>query len=524
MENKANPFLTLPAVIASMVGETPKRDLLLTIIFHPDTTRIGETSLVCEPLGGKSSVIGRYSPNFTRDVGFETPLDDRYISRVALELHHKQGAVLLKRGSSSSRARVGRSEMISELRLSDESLAAGVPIVLGGRVVLLLRRAEHFTPSLEVGRVGEVLCGSSAYMKKLRQQIFRLASTDLDLLVRGETGTGKELVAQAVHGACSQASGNMVSVNMAAIPVSLAPSILFGSAKGSFSGANKSSAGYFEQAEKGTLFLDEIGDTPLEIQAQLLRALQQREVQCVGGALRKVSLRVISATDAPLEEESCNFKAALRHRLGESEILLLPLRHHPEDIGELAMTFLSNSFQQQYRADLIPNRESEATELARWAELFYQFVCYSWPGNIRELGNFSQQVAVASDSRVTIPDLLLRRLSTASPVTEMARVMPVAPPTGSSKYLCDQEFVAMFEKAEFEVARAARQMGVSRQAVYRRISSIPNLCLASELAREQIEEALQRCKGNIALAAVQLRVSKSALRVRIGNAPKLLVG
>ncbi len=524
MTEKANPYLTLPTVVASMVGEAKRQELLLTIVFHPDTARIGETSVVCKPKSGKHSVIGRNSPKFGRNRSSARPIADRYISRTALDLWYVRGAIVLRRGPSSSRANVGSNELIDEVQLSDEKLCAGVPIVLGGRVVLMLRRVDYFASLLPPVLASDTLRGSSVYMKKLREQIQRLASTNLDLLIRGETGTGKELVAQAVHCACSGASGNMISVNMAAIPVSLAPGILFGTAKGAFSGASKSTAGYFEQAEGGTLFLDEIGDTPPEIQAQLLRALQQREIQCVGGPLRKVSLRVVSATDAPLEEESCNFKAALRHRLGESEISLLPLRQHPEDIGELAFSFLAECLRTQRRENLLPSKESAASELARWAELFYQFVCYSWPGNIRELGNFAQQVAVASDTNLIIPDTVLDRLSELEPVAYPGSVVPAELSVKGSAYLSEEDFIAQFEAAEFEVARAAREIGISRQAVYRRIADIPSLCLASELPAEKIEAALQYSAGDIALAAAQLRVSRTALRARIGNTARTLAG
>jgi len=524
MTEKVNPYLTLPTVVASMVGESKRQELLLTIVFHPDTARIGETSVICKQPTGKHSVIGRNSPEFGHSGSSARPIDDRYISRAALELRHVRGAIVLRRGLSSSRANIGSSELIDEVQLSDEKLCAGVPIVLGGRVVLMLRRADYFSSRVPQELADDTLRGSSAYMQKLREQILRLASTNLDLLIRGETGTGKELVAQAVHCACSGASGNMISVNMAAIPASLAPGILFGTARGAFSGANKSTTGYFEQAEGGTLFLDEIGDTPPEIQAQLLRALQQREIQCVGGPLRKVNLRVVSATDAPLEEESCNFKAALRHRLGESEISLLPLRQHPEDIGELAFSFLARCLHAQHRENLLPSGESEASEVARWAELFYQFVCYSWPGNIRELGNFAQQVAVASDTNLIIPDIVIDRLSGSESVAYSSSVMSPEPSAKGTAYLSEQDFITQFEAAEFEVARAAREIGISRQAVYRRISGIPSLYLASELPIEKIEAAIQRCAGDISRAAAQLRVSRTALRARIGSTPRSLAG
>ena len=127
---------------------------------------------------------------------------------------------------------------------------------------------------------------------------------------------------------------------LCSLPTDLAPAALFGSARGAFTGADKAAPGYFDQAQGGSLFLDEIGDTSADVQPLLLRALQQREIQAVGGPIRRVDVRVISATDAALEGVGCDFKAALRHRLGAIEILLPPLREHPEDVGELLLHFL----------------------------------------------------------------------------------------------------------------------------------------------------------------------------------------
>ncbi len=129
----------------------------------------------------------------------------------------------------------------------------------------------------------------------------------------------------------------------------------------------------------------------------MLRALQQREIQAVGGAIRRVDVRVISATDAVLEGESCDFKAALRHRLGACEIVLPPLREHPEDIGELLLYFLRRSAAEIGRTALLPHAQSPATDIAAWAVLFFSFLCYRWPGNVRELANFAQQVVLASE-------------------------------------------------------------------------------------------------------------------------------
>jgi len=519
---------TLPSVVASPSRGIHRQVLMISIVFHPDTSRIGETACFEKLAGEASRILGRQTPMFQHfdEKVSSTPLNDPYVSKEALRISYTNGSIILGRESSSSRARVGGCELAGEVRLSSAQLATGVPIILGGRVVLLLRRSAQFTPTSKSSRHCRSMRGSSAYMGKLREQIVRLASTDLDVLIRGETGTGKELVAEALHAASELKSRKMVAVNMAAIPAALAPTLLFGSAKGAFTGSDKATAGYFEQAGGSTLFLDEIGDTLQEVQAQLLRALQQREIQILGGAIKKVSLRVISATDAQLDEQSCNFKGALRHRLAESEIFLLPLTQHPEDIGELLWIFLESSMKSMARGHVLPSEISRANEIAMWAELFHQFVAYSWPGNIRELNNYAQQVALASEEFAAIPEVVLERLSGSVPGV-VDNVEKTTGPTATifkSEDYSDQEFMAGYKKARYEVQKTARQLGISRQAVYRRISDSPDLCLAGELSDDQIRSALQTCGGDLGAAAMQLKVSKTALRERIRTVPMSRAG
>ena len=521
MPNFSSNDLTLPAVVAPSIAGTSEKELTLTIIFHPVTRRIGETAYFGQLEGEGSRTLGRLSPDFSggRHDSSCFALNDPYISRKALLMHYRDGAVVISRGKTSSRCCVGGAELSGELQLSSEQLGVGVPILLSGRVVLLLRRAMPILSSPKQAATAQTLRGSSAYMHRLRAQIFALASTDLDVLILGETGTGKELVAHAIHATDNRASGKLVTVNMAAIPVDLAPAALFGSARGAFTGANKATTGYFEKAEGGVLFLDEIGDTPEKIQAQLLRVLQQREIQVVGGPIRTVDVRIISATDAQLDENSCSFKAALRHRLAQSEITLPPLREHPEDIGELLWFFIQTHMNALGRGSLLPEQGSKANELATWAELFHHFLIYSWPGNIRELGNFSQQLAVASELSVTIPEAIRERLCPLN--RDSVRVNVAAPKKTMQKSApCSiQDFRAGYKSARYEVAKAARQLGISRQAVYRHISDSPDLCLASQLSLEQIQMALHRSKGDISRAASYLKVSQTALRERIRNTP-----
>jgi two-component system nitrogen regulation response regulator GlnG len=361
-------------------------------------------------------------------------------------------------------------------------------------------------------------------MDRLREQIDQVAGTDLDVLLRGETGTGKELVATAIHRASRRAGAPLVSVNMAAIPTGLAAAALFGTARGAYTGAGRASEGYFRQADGGTLFLDEIGDAPQEIQPQLLRALQQREIQCVGGPLRRVDLRVISATDAALEGDDCNFKAALRHRLAASEIRLPPLREHPEDIGELLRFFLDEALAEVGRSALLPGAASPPADIAAWAELFYGFLGYRWPGNVRELANFAKQVAVASATRLQVPEHIAAALreqpdQVPQPPHTPVPAEPAGPhPRRTIHEVSDEAFDRACEEQGYEVARVARALGVSRQAVYRRIELSPRHLLAGQVPEPELRRVLAEHGGDVEAAAGQLRVSVSALRARLRNA------
>ena len=513
MHDNIDADLTLPSVVSSLPGKHRDQELSFTIIFHPETSRIGQTAVVPRQTGSAPWILGRRSPAFSGGTAqVAEPLEDPHISRQALEFLPRGKQLVVRRFAASSRCRIAGCELDDSVELEPEELRKGVPLMLGHTVVLLLRLARRGEPGAgEPQRVGQ-LRGSSAYMAGLRKQILQAGGSDLDVLIRGETGTGKELVAAAVHGASRRADAPLVSVNMAAIPSELAAAALFGSAKGAFTGAERAGVGYFQQAQGGGLFLDEIGDTSADVQPQLLRALQQREIQSVGGAIRQVDVRVISATDAALEGEGCDFKAALRHRLGACEIQLLPLREHPEDIGELLLYFLTVGAAELQRSGILPQEHSSAPEIAAWAGLFYRFLCYSWPGNVRELANFARQVVLASERQLTLVDSVENALEhkaaapQAVPDTRVRRRMQA---------IDEEEFDRALQDNHFEAARAAKQLGVSRTAVYRRIEESPRHRLAKEVPRDELQRALAENKGDSTAAAMQLRVSVTSLRARL---------
>ena len=237
------------------------------------------------------------------------------------------------------------------------------------------RRAEHYR--LAVGQPARELLGSSPAMLGLQREIDLVATSDLTVLVQGETGVGKELVAQALHARSPRAARPLVSVNCAALPEALVESELFGHARGAFTGATTGRRGKFELADGGTLFLDEIGELPLAAQSKLLRVLQSGQLQRVGSDQEHhVDVRIITATNRDLAEEvkAGRLRADIYHRLSVYPLRVPPLRERGRDILQLAGCFLEENRSRFGLGSLRLDREAQAALLR-----------YDWPGNVREL-------------------------------------------------------------------------------------------------------------------------------------------
>ena len=238
----------------------------------------------------------------------------------------------------------------------------------------------------------ELLIGNSAPMQEVYKTIGRVARSDATVLISGETGTGKELVATILHGSSSYARGPLVKVNCAALPETLLESELFGHEKGAFTGALNQRKGRFEMAHKGTIFLDEVGETTLSTQKKLLRVLQEREFERVGGSVSvKIDTRVIAATNNILshEIEEGRFREDLFYRLNVISIYLPPLRDRLDDVPLLVQHFLHKH---RFLQGSEPGRVSQ-----RALDVMME---YDWPGNVRELENMIQRATVLSTGGV----------------------------------------------------------------------------------------------------------------------------
>src|SRR5271163_699981 len=238
----------------------------------------------------------------------------------------------------------------------------------------------------------EQIIGESPALETVLEQVARVAPTDSTVLIQGETGTGKELIARAVHNISSRCGRSFVKLNCAAIPLDLLESELFGYERGAFTGAIAQKTGRFELADKGTLFLDEIGDIPLALQPKLLRVLQEQEFERLGGTrTHQVNVRLVAAThrDLPAMVKQGTFREDLYYRLKVFPINVPALRQRTEDIPRLVRHFTALYAQRMNkRIDVIPADTMDV--LAR----------YPWPGNIRELQNFIQRAVILSPQSI----------------------------------------------------------------------------------------------------------------------------
>ena len=310
------------------------------------------------------------------------------------------------------------------------------------------------------------LIGSGPAMQRLLAQIDRVAASETRVCIFGETGTGKELVARAIHERSPRRENAFITLNCAAVPAELIESELFGHEKGSFTGAASRHLGKFEQADAGTLFLDEIGDMPVVMQAKLLRVLEEGEVERVGGDKPiKVNVRVIVATHRNLEElvKKNEFRRDLFHRIYVFPLLLPPLRERPEDFPALVAHFAQQVAKQNAWKEKIFSPEA-IEELRR----------YSWPGNVRELRNIVERLVLLSlADTVTGEDVRL-----VLPAGELPAVAPSSNEPGKGTLLQRSEaferdvLLAEIRRQNFHMTNVARALGLERSHLYKKCQQL----------------------------------------------------
>lgn len=309
------------------------------------------------------------------------------------------------------------------------------------------------------GDVVDAIIGKSPEIQQVRTQIQLVASSDERVLIFGENGTGKELVARAIHRNSHRKSQPLIEVNCAAIPEELVESELFGHERGAFTGATERRIGKFEQADKGTLFLDEIGDMSLRTQAKVLRVLETGRFERVGGNRTiKVDVRVIAASNKNLQEGMAhgNFREDLFYRLNVIPIYVPPLRERKNDIS-LLVKYFANEFQKD---SIIPTKTIDRSAIDVMQE-------YSWPGNVRELKNVVVRLLV-----MTTRDLIVAE--------DVARILGLTQTISSNRADDEKSLKAMVEKAEakfimdalqandWNVSQTARKLKIERSNLYKK--------------------------------------------------------
>ncbi|WP_309888485.1 sigma-54 dependent transcriptional regulator [Archangium sp.] len=307
---------------------------------------------------------------------------------------------------------------------------------------------------------GNLLVGDSEPMQRLVAMVRKAAATDATVFVRGESGTGKELVARMLHQLSPRKDGPFVVVHCAALAETLLESELFGHERGAFTGAVKRKLGRFELADGGTLFLDEIGEIPHSVQTKLLRVLQEKEIQRVGGEeTLKVDVRVVSATHRDLQAEvkAGRFREDLYYRLHIVPLQIPPLRERPEDVTALARYFVAK------HAPRVNKRVKGLEDGALRA-----LARYAWPGNVRELENVIEQSLVFAESETLSETDLPPHLTGASPRTDTGLPVPMGdrPLPDILEDLERQLIARAYEKAGGVKTETARLLGIKTSALY----------------------------------------------------------
>jgi transcriptional regulator with PAS, ATPase and Fis domain len=324
-------------------------------------------------------------------------------------------------------------------------------------------REENLTLREALGRRYDYpnIVARSSKMQEVLALAERVAATVSTVLIGGESGVGKDLIARLIHQRSSRAAGPFVKINSTAIPENLLESELFGYEKGAFTGAAASKPGKFELADKGTLFLDEIGDIPPVTQVKLLRVLQEREFERLGGTRTiKVDVRLIAATNRDLRValEEGTFREDLYYRLNVVPIDLPPLREHKEDIPDLVHLFLSRLAERSKKAQ--PGISSEALQ---------KLVEFHWPGNVRELENIVERAcALTTGAMIEPSDIHIDRLPPRDSLGEAALL-----PEGKTLDQWEDDLIReAYRRANGNKSEAARMLGLSRNALRYRLEKI----------------------------------------------------
>ena len=484
----------------------------LTVLGHPDRARLGQRAALKGLLVGQTVDVSRTEPKLGPAGGAPVaPLADPYLSRTSFRLR-AVGASSIVVDPNGVPLRAEGQELAAPQAFNTEQLKRGVVLELGDRVLLLLHTCTNRTLTDVPG-----LLGQSDVIDELRCEIRNVADLDTPVLVRGETGTGKELVAQAIHGLSPRRAAPFIGINMAAVPEATAVSLLFGHARGAFTGAQHRHDGVFERAASGTLLLDEIGDTPESVQPMLLRAIETRRILPLGDAVeRDVDVRFVAATDVDLEQEleERSFSAALLHRLAGYELHAPALRERREDIPLLLMSFIERELSMTGEVE----RAGELLALVIGSGFLARVVRHPLPGNVRQLRNMARHLVISNRGK---PEPAITR-AVERALGEEVKLEPPAPlpsavPSASTRAgaISSEQLLQALRHHDWSPNRTAASLGIATGSLHDLMRRSGAVRRAADLSEAELRAAQSACSGDTREMANLLCVSERGLRITL---------
>jgi DNA-binding NtrC family response regulator len=473
--------------------------LALTVLWHPDLSRIGEQYL--QPKSDGAMELSRFFPLFAHPGREGLGLGHGSVSRQPLRLARETGGRLsVTPPASRMTVEVNGVEIAGPALLEPAQLDSGIVLGLGRSILLCV----HWTDRLPRDNPVAGLLGVSAAAIQVRELIRTVAPTELPVLLLGETGTGKEVAARAIHALGGRANKPLVAVNMAVMNEGLAAAELFGTTRGAYTGAQSARTGLFAEADGATLFLDEIGNTPTNVQPMLLRVLESGQYRVVGGDTdRRSSARVIAATDQDLSNQ--DFNQALLRRLERFVITLPPLRARREDIGVLLLHAL---------AQARTNHGSGGAELPTLPFAFVSACAnYDWPGNVRQLSHvLARALLLAQAGQLPLFEALVggRHAARPAPVSALPAAVPAK--RRALDEFSDEEVVAALHNNGWQVQGAAAELGISRPSMYKLIEGHPAIRRPDAIGLEELKQALEQGGADVERCAAVLLTPAEALR------------
>ncbi len=487
---------TLTSPLSSL-SNTAAPLLALTIIWHPEQARIGEQFV--GGTDGDPLELNRYAPLFMHPGCEPLALGHGGISRQPVRLGRgADDSVVLTPPASSMVVELNGHIVKEAVRLTAAQIGTGQVLTLGRAVILCI----HWMHQLPKRNAVPGLIGVGSAAIAVRERILMVAPTALPVLLLGETGTGKEIAARAIHALSDRAHAPLVTVNMAAMNDTLAAVELFGVADGTYAGAPSGHEGLFAQADAATLFLDEVGNAPAGVQPMLLRVLEGGEYRPVG-AVRdcRSSARLIAATDQDLDAAA--FNQALLRRLEGFVIEMPPLRTRREDMGVLIAHLL----------------QGQGASVDLPVTLVAELAAYDWPGNVRQLSHALKRAALMLRADV-VPSFeqVVHVVHVMRPHQEQEPVAANAVGTVAGRRkpsaLSAREVLGAMNTYEWNIQAAAQSLGISRPSLYKLLDEHPDIRRAETIAEEEIARAMEQCAGDVERCAAQLKTPAEALRRR----------